>query len=41
MTAGYFGSPLAKKLSLKDGMRVWFDVMPESIRTELTRMDCR
>ena len=32
---GYFGTPLAKKLSLKDGMRVWFDAMPESVRDEI------
>ena len=31
MTAGYSGTPLAKKLSLKDGMRVWRDGMPESV----------
>ena len=35
MTAGYSGTPLAKKLSLKDGMRVWFDNMPESVRDEI------
>ncbi len=33
--AGYSGTPLAKKLSLKDGMRVWFDAMPESVRAEI------
>ena len=33
--SGYSGPPLAKKLSLKDGMRVWFDTMPESIRDEI------
>lgn len=33
--AGYSGTPLAKKLSLKDGMRVWFDDMPESVRAEI------
>jgi hypothetical protein len=32
---GYSGTPLAKKLSLKDGMRVWFDAMPESVRAEI------
>ena len=26
---------MAKKLSLKDGMRVWFDGMPESVRNEI------
>ena len=35
MTTGYSGTPLAKKLSLKDGMRAWFDGMPESIRIEI------
>lgn len=35
MTSGYSGTPLATKLSLKDGMRVWFDGMPESIRDEI------
>ena len=35
MTSGHSGTPLAKKLSLKDGMRVWFDSMPESIREEI------
>jgi hypothetical protein len=34
--AGYSGTPLAKKLSLKDGMRVWFDTMPESVRAEIS-----
>ena len=35
MTSGYSGTPLAKKLSLKDAMRVWFDGMPESVRDEI------
>jgi hypothetical protein len=35
MTTGYSGTPLAKKLSLKDGMRVWFDGMPDSVRQEI------
>jgi hypothetical protein len=35
MTAGYSGTPLAKKLSLKDGMRVWWDGMPASVRDEI------
>lgn len=34
-TAGYSGTPLARKLSLKDGMRVWFDAMPISVRAEI------
>jgi hypothetical protein len=33
--AGYSGTPLAKKLSLKDGMRVWFQGMPDSVRAEI------
>lgn len=35
MTAGYSGTPLAKKLSLKDGMRVWREGMPESVADEI------
>lgn len=35
MTTGYSGTPLAKKLSLKDGMRVWRDGMPESVAEEI------
>ena len=35
MTAGYSGTPLARKLSLKDGMRVWWEDMPESVRAEI------
>jgi len=35
MTARYSGTPLAKKLSLKDGMRVWWDGMPASAREEI------
>ena len=43
MTAGYSGTPLAKKLSLKDGMRVWWDGMPGSVREEIAAegMDLR
>jgi hypothetical protein len=37
MTAGYSGTPLAKKLSLKDGLRAWFDHMPDSVRAEIDR----
>jgi hypothetical protein len=32
MTTGYSGTPLVKKLGYKDGMRVWFDAMPDSVR---------
>ena len=37
MTAGYSGTPLAKKLSLKDGMRTWWDGMPDAVREEIGR----
>lgn len=33
--AGYSGTPLAKKLNLRDGMRVWFDAMPENVADEI------
>lgn len=35
MTSGYSGTPLAKKLSLRDGQRVWFDNMPVSVQDEI------
>jgi hypothetical protein len=35
MTTGYSGTPLAKKLSLKDGIAVWFHAMPDSVRAEI------
>ena len=35
MTTGYSGTPLARKLSLKDGMRVWWDGVPVSVREEV------
>jgi hypothetical protein len=35
MTAGYSRTPLAQKLSLKPGMRVWFDAMPASVLAEI------
>ena len=35
MTAGYSGTPLARKLSLKDGMRVWWEGMPDGVRAEI------
>lgn len=35
MTTGYSGTPLAKKLSLRDGMRVWFEAMPEDLFDEI------
>ncbi len=38
-SAGYSGTPLAKKLSLKPGMRVWSDGMPPSIHAEIGFFD--
>jgi hypothetical protein len=35
MTSGYSGTPLAKKLSLKEGMRVRFEAMPGTVRSEI------
>ncbi|MBV9931594.1 MAG: hypothetical protein JO013_11710 [Alphaproteobacteria bacterium] len=35
MTAGYSGTPLARKLSLKAGQRAWFEGMPASVRAEI------
>ena len=35
MSSGYSGTPLAKKLSLRDGQRVWFSGMPESVGDEI------
>ncbi|MBU7579250.1 MAG: DUF3052 family protein [Porphyrobacter sp.] len=35
MASGYSGTPLAKKLTLRDGMRVWFDAMPEHVIDEI------
>lgn len=35
MTAGHSGTPLVKKLTLRDGMRVWFDDMPEHVIDEI------
>lgn len=35
MPAGYSGTPLANKLSLKDGQRAWFEDMPASVRAEI------
>ena len=36
MTSGYSGTPLARKLSLKDGLRVWRDGMPDSVADEIS-----
>lgn len=35
MSSGYSGTPLARKLSLKPGLRAWFDAMPVRIEAEL------
>ena len=35
MASGYSGTPLAKKLSLKPGLRAWFADMPQSVRDEI------
>ena len=35
MTTAYSGTPLAKKLSLRDGMRAWFPNMPENVADEI------
>jgi len=35
MTAGYSATPLAKKLNLRDGQRVWFDGMPDEVEEEI------
>jgi hypothetical protein len=34
---GYSGTPLAKKLGLKPGMRAWFMGMPKGVRAEMER----
>lgn len=35
MSTGYSGTPLARKLSLKDGLRTWWDGMPDLVRAEI------
>ncbi|MCW3845748.1 DUF3052 domain-containing protein [Sphingomonas sp. LB-2] len=35
MPTGYSGTPLAKKLGLVPGLRVWFHAMPDSVRAEI------
>lgn len=37
MTAGYSATPLARKLSLKPGLRTWWDGMPDAVRDEIER----
>ncbi len=40
MTTGYSGTPLAKKLGLKEGMAVYVAGMPESVRAEIEAVAC-
>ncbi|MWV28116.1 DUF3052 family protein [Aurantiacibacter rhizosphaerae] len=35
MAAGHSETPLAKKLNLRDGQRVWFDGMPDDVQEEI------
>ena len=35
--AGYSGTPLARKLSLKDGQRVWWEDVPDGVRSEIEK----
>ncbi len=35
MTSGYSATPLVKKLTLRDGMRVWFDAVPDQVIDEI------
>ena len=35
MPAGYSGTPLARKLSLKDGQRVWWERVPATVQAEI------
>ena len=35
MSAGYSGTPLARKLGFKPGQRTWFDAMPDFVRAEI------
>lgn len=37
MTAGYSGTPLARKLGFKPGLRAWSQGMPDSVRAEIDR----
>jgi hypothetical protein len=41
MPSGYSGTPLAQKLSLKAGMRAWFDGMPDSVAREIATEPAR
>jgi hypothetical protein len=35
VTAGYSGTPLARKLSLKDGQRIWWDGVPDTVQCDI------
>lgn len=35
VASGYSGTPLAKKLSLRDGQRCWFHAMPDHVQDEI------
>ncbi|MDF7774631.1 hypothetical protein P1X14_05180 [Sphingomonas sp. AOB5] len=35
MPEGYSGTPLAKKLGLVPGLRIWFHDLPDSVRAEI------
>lgn len=35
MASGYSGTPLAKKLSLRDGQRCWFHAVPSHVQDEI------
>ncbi len=39
MTTAYSGTPLAKKLGYKSGMKVWFDAMPDGVFAEIALPD--
>lgn len=40
MSAGYSGTPLARKLGLGDGTPLWAKGMPESVRAEIEATAC-
>lgn len=40
MPAGYSGTPLAKKLGLREGAALWAKSMPESVRAEIEESVC-
>jgi hypothetical protein len=41
MAAGYSGTPLAKKLGVKDGQRTWHWKMPETVLAEILEAEVR